>query len=235
MFDEETLARACALAGTYQEGLAAATAVLGPPGMVSGPDAGALWRLPDRHVSFSSRGTLTVEPREEVESRDFLAAMTVGDYVPRYLWAVFPQTEGPVYDTVADLLVHGRRLASNWSDLSAGVGAVFGSLAADVPLLAPYFRRVMWRIGTGADRYVQGWFTADECHLEAPTADLPTTARNGITGLTLDSGSAAIGERIAVAAMTAIRGWGLASPADLTCRAWTTRPGSRLTMFGVGL
>jgi hypothetical protein len=220
---------------SYPAGLATVTSVLGPPGMVSGPDAGALWRLPDRHVSFSAGVTVTVEPRDAAESRDFLAAMHDGDYDPRYRWAAFPETEGPVFDTVSDLLVHGRRLAATWDDLAAGVGAVFGSLAADVPLLAQYVRRVMWRIGTGDDRYVQGWFTADECHLEAPTADLPTTAKNGITGLTLDSGSQDLGERIAGVAMTAIRAWGLATPAELTGRAWTTRSGSRLILFGVGL
>jgi hypothetical protein len=231
--------------GEYRTAMATVTAVLGPPAMVSGPGTGALWRLPDRYVELhgslragTGKLSLSVMPRDPLEEREFHEASRNGDFDPQHLWAAFPDTDGPVFETVADMVVHGRRLAADWDQLATGVRAVFGSLAVDVPLLAPYLRRVMWRIAprdSPAGRYAQGWFTDHECHLEAPGADLPTTAKNGITGLTLDSGAEATGERIAEVTMTAIRAWGLAGPGDLTCRAWTTRLGSRLVVFGVGL
>jgi hypothetical protein len=209
----------------YRDTLTTAATVLGPPTVVGGPGARAMWRLPDRNVTFDVSG-LSVEPREPAEARDYFDWEWDAEYEPPFRWALQPTPDDELFFT-------GWPPAADWDEFASMVRAVFGALAFDVPLLAPYTRTIIWNISF-EDRYVQGWFAPDECHLETPTAhDLPTTAKNGIPGLTVESGVASLGERVADLAVTTIRSWNLATPADLTHRAWSNRPGSRLIVFGI--
>lgn len=235
------------LAGLHRAAVTAVEAVLGPPALVGGPSAQAHWRLPDRLVEVkgyaarkAARVTLSVRPREATEADEHSAAEWGEDWSPDPQWSVLPGGLG--HDALRGRMFHPCRPATTWDAFESNVRSVFRSLAVDVPLLARYMHTVTWvveprvAVGDGDPPFVQGWFAADECHLEVwGDSGVITTSRNGVPGLTVEPGTAEHGLKLANLALGAVRGWGLADPQALRHRAWSAPKGVTLLDLGLGI
>jgi hypothetical protein len=225
------------LAAVHRATIGAVAWHLGPPPLVGGPGAWALWRLPATLVRVERRRGrvwISLLPREATETREYNDARWDEDWSPDACWSAEPDIGAPQAASIEGRMTFGRLPTRSWDMFEDCLRNIFASLAVDLPVLDPYLPAITWTIRPArvSAHYVQGWFAIDGCHVETGAAELP--------GLTLPSGNARDGLEIADLVLSAILDWDLAEPVELRYAAWTDlpRPGaprSRLTTFDLPL
>lgn len=176
----------------YRQLLAAAVEVLGPPGIVGGPDAVARWRRPDVTMTVSRRifcgkgeVKLSIVPTEPTEDNEYLMARGDPTYEPSEHWYVRPVPGSANDKALNGMMFYPHPSVADWAELRERLRTLFGSLAADLPVLRPYVSDIVWVLAhLNGDWLAQGWFNPDEVHLElAPSGtklDLPPGLDNGV-------------------------------------------------------
>lgn len=207
------------LEARYAATLAAVISVLGPPALVGGPDAWTFWRNPRVRLARDIRRTavtLRVEPAEPAEAEEYSNANWSEGWEPEHLWNAEPDLTSDAEESLIGMLFHDAGPAQTWDQFERSLRELFASFAADIPTLAAYAPHVGWQITpVSGGRFVNGRFTPDGVELGSDDPGIETELPPGP-----DSG-----RRIAEIALTAMRGWGLASPAELRYRCRVPRPG----------
>jgi hypothetical protein len=208
-------------------------AVLGPPPLVGGPGAFALWRRPDTTLRLARRLrqeheviVASVEPTDAVEKETARFAKFGEDWQPEYRWLIEPDPGAEQARALAGMTTYRHSEVEDFSSLATTLWELFGSLTADLPVLHPYASGVVWTIDAGEEAWLaQGWFAHDVCHLElggtTGQVDLPPG---------LDSA-----RRIVALVMRCVRSSGVTSPRQLRHTAFASQKPQRLVASGLGL
>jgi hypothetical protein len=82
------------------------------------------------------------------------------DHQPDHRWTTWPDTDAPGHRTLLGVMTHPRRPVTRLDGLAEDLRELFGSVAADLPLLHPCASSAAFRIRTpGGTRLVNGEFT----------------------------------------------------------------------------
>ncbi|MFC8936256.1 DUF6301 family protein [Rhodococcus sp. NPDC057135] len=200
----------------YAAALRSCVELLGPPPVVGGPDAQAIWRGAKVTYTLSTSGSglqFAATPTEAVEGREYWESKWDEDWESPLRWLVTTGADGVRFGT-RDWWVH-ERPAETWSMLDDYITELFPSLAGDLALLAPYATGVVWvlRVADEPGPFVQGWFADDGAGLGIHLPGAEPVVRSYPP-------SFESGRRIAAETTAALRKFGVASPTDLEMEAW---------------
>lgn len=171
---------------------------LGEPSLVGGPHAFATWRRGPITLTLSRRtygwgsGEVQLEltPTQAAENEDYTYSKYDELWEPSYWWRVRPDRNADRSDVIG-MYTPGEQLLTEWEQFDRRLESVFGSLGADLPYIFRFAATLVWVITSVSDtRFIaQGWFSADECHVETYEAgeivfrDFPP-GRSGAEGVT---------------------------------------------------
>ncbi|MEV0299468.1 hypothetical protein [Nocardia sp. NPDC050710] len=217
----------------YRAALAICVELLGPPPLVGGPDARAIWRDNDTTVlltrDLGSSISLAVFPTEPHEGREHWE-WNWSDWTAAECWLVAPDAEGTRYGFPT--WGYPEPLATSWPSLDDYIDALFLSLAADLPVLHPYATWVIWVITVADDPdagFLQGWFSPHDARMEyRHSADADLTTVNYPAGV-------AAGRSIAEVVKSELRALGVPSPDRLTLSAWSSPEPQQIHTIRLGL
>ncbi|MFE3187734.1 DUF6301 family protein [Nocardia sp. NPDC059240] len=222
--------------GAYRVALRECVRLLGTPHLVGGPDAFAKWRYTDTTVELtreqggSADITLTVRPTHAAEWEEG-RNQEYGEYGEDWaghLWELQPDTD--LTAALGGSMHYSEPNAQDWDELGWNLERIFTSLAADLPVLAPYGTEVAWAIKqVGApDGLARGWFS--------PTGGMLELMRGGQWEQRMYPAGAEAGRKIAGMTIAALRDSPAKSPGDLEVKAEATQPPQRLNdvRFGIG-
>jgi hypothetical protein len=213
----------------YAAALRLCVELLGPPPVVGGPGAEAIWRGADVTYTLETGNGLhfSVTPTEAVESLEYWEWKWGDGWNPPESWQMTTGADGARFGT-RDWWVPERR-AETWSMLDDYITKLFPSLAYDLPLLAPYATAVVWgfRVAEDPGTFIHGWFADDGAGLQIhlPGAEpfkqtYPPELKSG--------------RLIAAETTAALRKLGVASPTDLEMVAWTPQGTQTLDTIRLG-
>ncbi|MGO4202755.1 hypothetical protein AB4Z09_13575 [Rhodococcus sp. TAF43] len=195
----------------YAAALRSCVELLGPPPVVGGPHAQAIWRGANVTYTLSTRGgglNFSATPTEAVEGLEYWEWKWGDDWNPPESWRVTTGAEGVRFGT-QDWWVPERR-AETWSMLDDYITALFPSLAGDLALLAPYATRVVWgfRVAEDPGTFIRGWFSDESAGLDIHLPGAEPFVRAYPPAFES-------GRRIAAETTAALRKFGVESPTDL--------------------
>ncbi|GAB2536951.1 hypothetical protein [Nocardia heshunensis] len=218
----------------YRRALQLCVERLGDPHLVGGPNAFALWRFEDDTIELARlqgsecRLQLTREPTQPSERHRQNEPRPEPELEPEILWRAVPdrQYSGPA---LAGRAFSPGRNADDPGQLYRTLGAVFGSLAADVPLLHRYTSDIAWSIGIWGEPgfLARGQFSFDGCAVE-------TTIHGRTQSHRLAPGYPS-GVEVAASVMDAIGGADVKSLRDLHYSASATEQPRQVTDTHFGL
>ncbi|MGX1808713.1 DUF6301 family protein [Nocardia sp. NPDC055321] len=213
------------LDAAYSAALVECVRVLGPPPVVGGPDATAIWRRPDTTFTLSrsslySAVHLSIAPSEPTENLGYWEWKWSDDWRAPDRWQLFTDFENTE-------LMNGvlgpnnwwgpEPHAADWPELESRITELFTSLAADLPLLRPHVSDLMWVLDRAdAEPFVQGFFSVEHgvCYFEAQDG-----AGTTLHTLTVPIGGEG-GRELAAATVAALRETLPGLPEELRYRAW---------------
>ncbi|WFR73539.1 DUF6301 family protein [Prescottella defluvii] len=208
----------------YAAALRSCVELLGPPPVVGGPDAQAIWRGADVTYTLSTSGgwlRFTAAPTAAVEGREYWE-WKWDDCYPEGSWRVTTGADGVRFGT-RDWWVPEPD-AETWSMLDDYIAELFPSLAGDLALLAPYATEVLWvlRVAEEPGTFVRGWFADESAGLEIHLPGAEPFERSYPPAFES-------GRRIAAETTAALRKFGVESPPNWKCwrrphrvpRSWT--------------
>ncbi|WP_297612189.1 TY-Chap domain-containing protein [Nocardia sp.] len=213
----------------YRAALQTCVEELGPPSLVGGPGALAIWRGPQTTLTLSSTSwlSLDIEPTEPTESYRYWEWKWGDDWSADDAWMVVPNMR----DTRFGLPQwwHPEPAASTWADFEDHLDTLTHSLLTDLPLLHPYATEITWSLSAPTSRSVQCWFSPDGVRVGTwRTGESDWTTTIFSTGLeSADAASDAI--------KTAVRGLDVASPTDLRLDASCRTGRQRLATIRLGV
>jgi len=196
----------------YAAALRSCVELLGPPPVVGGPDAQAIWRGAEvtYTLSATSGGWLhfAATPTKAVEGREYWEWKWDDCWSPPDSWRVTTGADGVRFGT-RDWWVPEPD-AETWSMLDDYITELFPSLAGDLALLAPYATRVVWgfRVAEEPGTFIRGSFSDESAGLDIHLPGAEPLVRSYPP--VYDSG-----RRIAAETTAALRKFGVESPADL--------------------
>ncbi|MDH6279878.1 DUF6301 family protein [Prescottella agglutinans] len=194
----------------YAAALRSCVELLGPPPVVGGPAAQAIWRGADVTYTLSTSGgwlRFTATPTAAVEGREYWE-WKWNDCYPEGSWRVTTGADGVRFGT-RDWWVPEPD-AETWSMLDDYIAELFPSLAGDLALLAPYATRVVWGFQVAEDPgiFIRGWFSDESAGLEIHLPEAEPYVRSYPPAFES-------GRQIAAETTAALRKFGVESPADL--------------------
>lgn len=149
----------------YAAALHTCAELLGPPSLVGGPDARAIWRGTQVTITLTRSGFtwlyLEVTPTEPEEGYAHWQWTNSDDWRPEDCWLVNPNARGTRYSQ--PVWGHPERPAGTWAELDDYIDALVSSLVSDLPLLHSYATEIVWSLSIWAQRSVQCWFLGHRC------------------------------------------------------------------------
>ncbi|MFD1812638.1 DUF6301 family protein [Rhodococcus gannanensis] len=214
----------------YAAALRLCVELLGPPPVVGGPGAEAIWRGANVTYTLSNSGnglSFTATPTEAVEGLEYWEWKWGDDWNPEESWRVTTGADGVRFGT-RDWWVPERR-AETWAMLDDYIAKLFPSLAHDLPFLAPYATAVVWgfRVPEEPETFIRGWFADEGAGLEIHLPGAEPFERSYPP--VMESG-----RRIAAETTAALRKFGVASPTDLEMMAAAPQGTQKLDTFRLG-
>lgn len=214
----------------YAAALRSCVELLGPPPVVGGPNAQAIWRGANVTYTLSNSGgglSFTATPTESVEGLEYWEWKWGDDWNPPESWRVTTGADGVRFGT-RDWWVPERR-AVTWSMLDDYIAELFPSLARDLALLAPYATGVLWgfRVAEEPGIFIRGWFSDEGAGLEIHLPGAEPFERSYPPAFQS-------GRRIAAETTAALRKFGVESPTDLEMMAMAPRGTQKLDTIRLG-